>query len=214
MDKVDDTMNTEATLADSGFWPAVAWRYFEEKKYARTVEYCRRMLESQPHMVSGRIVLARAYYHAGQFDDALEQFKEVLRRDPLHLVALKYIGDLYFQKGEEAAAAAYYRRVMELDPYCECVSSPWPREHTEKTHTLTLRRGEEKTERKIKPRLREPAFVTETVADIYRDQGYYQLAEEVYNRLLESGYSNRIAEKLQTVRQMRGIKDTSNEKTP
>jgi predicted negative regulator of RcsB-dependent stress response len=40
------------------------------------------------------------------------------------------------------------------------------------------------------------AFVTETIGDLYREQGHYHQAREVYRQLLESSENPRLADKL------------------
>jgi len=108
-----DDMESETSLPASyrplvqkGYWPAVALEHFAEGKYAKAVDLCGRMLEQEPGVISGRVILARSLFHAGQFERAREQFVEVLKRDSKNLIALKYLGDIHFREGEEAAAMA------------------------------------------------------------------------------------------------------------
>ena len=191
--------NDTASLAKNGYWPAVAQQYFDEGKYARAVELCLRMLDEEPQVLSGRTILARALYHTGQIVQAREQFLKILKADADHLVALKYMGDILFRDREEAAAIAYYRRVFELDPACEGLSCSLSQRDVVQTTHLTIKRAAETSARRDKSPLREPAFVTETVGDIYRDQGYLQLAGEVYRRLLTVRVNDRVASKLKDV---------------
>ena len=158
-----------------------------------------RMLEQEPQVISGRVILARSLYHAGQYDRAREQFLEILKRDTNNLVAMKYLGDLYFREGQEAAAIAYFRRIFEIDPYCRGVYSSIARKEAEQIRQLTIKRPEETALNKRPLPLQEPAFITETVGDLYRDQGYFLLAGEVYRRLLVGAGNSRIAGKLKEV---------------
>jgi tetratricopeptide (TPR) repeat protein len=192
------TIETEAgnILAQQGYWPAVASEYFAEGNYSKAADLCMRMLENEPQVVSGRVILARSLYHAGQFRQAREQFVQVLKFDSDNLVALKYLGDVLFRAGEEAAAMAYYRRVFEIDPHTSGLKCAIEKAETVETRQLTIRRPSETVPvRKSRPLL-EPAFITETAGDIYREQGYFQLAREVYARLLQGRENNRIADKL------------------
>ena len=182
-------------LAQRGYWPAAAFQHFEQKKYSKAVDLCRRMLEKEP-LLSGRVILARAMFHAGEYRQAREEFARVLKVDASHLVALKYLGDIHFLEGEEAAAMAYYRRVQEIDPCGRGLACPIDRVEPTYTRQLALKRPAEMPVKKDREPLSEPAFVTETVGDIYRNQGYFRLAEIVYRRLLDGGGNNRIADKL------------------
>jgi len=196
-----------APLAEQGYWPAVALCYFDQGKYAKATDLCRRMLEREPQIISARVILARSLYQTGQFEPAKEQFFHVLREDATNLVALKYLGDIMFRDGEEAAAMAYYGRVFELDPCCAGLSCSLDRPDAIRTTHLTLKRPAETVVVRERPRFQEPAFITETVGDIYRDQGYWQLAGEVYRRLLDGNGNNRIADKLKGVEEKLGKKD-------
>ncbi len=202
------------SLAKNGYWPAVARQFFDAGKYARTVELCLRMLDEEPQVLSGRILLARALYHTGQMVQAREQFLEILKADANHLVALKYMGDILFRDGEEAAGIAYYRRVFEIDPACEGLACSLSQRDVVQTTHLTIKRAGETAARRDKSPLREPAFVTETVGDIYRDQGYLQLAGEVYRRLLHVHVNDRVAGKLKDVEEKlakgKGVYEDSN----
>jgi tetratricopeptide (TPR) repeat protein len=195
MEQNGSSMNS-TSLAEQGYWPAQADEYFAAGRYSRAVDLCLRKLDSGPEVISGRVILAKSLYHAGQFQQAREQFHEVLKFDATNLVALKYLGDILFREGEEASAMTYYRRIFEIDPHCGGLSCPMEKATTVETRQLTVRRAQETVVKERPTRLREPAFITETVGDIYRDQGYLHLAREVYCRLLDNRKDNRIAEKL------------------
>ncbi len=203
----------DSRLVRMGYWPAVADGLFAEGKYSKAVDLCQRMLDLEPNIVSGRVVLGKALYHAGRFGEAREQFVRVLRTDAANLVALKYLGDILYREGEEAAALAYYRRVLEIDPYCQGISCPIQQPEPDGTQQLTLKRPPGSAEKKTRSSLREPAFITETVGDIYRDQGYFQLARDVYRRLLERSDDSRIAEKLHDTEEKLQKKDGQHETT-
>lgn len=201
------------SLVSTGYWPAVADGLFVEGKYSKAVDLCQRMLDLEPNIVSGRVVLGKALYHAGRFSEAREQFVMVLRTDAANLVALKYLGDILYREGEQAAALAYYRRILEIDPYCRGISCPIRQPEPDGTRQLTLKRPPEAVEKKTRSTLREPAFITETVGDIYRDQGYLRLARDVYRRLLNRSDNSRIAEKLRDTEEKLQKKDGEHETT-
>lgn len=190
-----------AQLAQKGYAPAVAYRYFCDGKYSRAVDSCLKLLETNSELLSVRLILARSLYHSGQYDNARKQFLDILKADDENLRALKYLGDISFRDGQKATAMAYYRRILEIDRFCTGLSCEIHEQPAVslKTQPLTLKKGSEPVVSVRKKPLQEPAFVTETIADIYRDQGYYRLAEEVYHRLLASGNENRIAVKLRAV---------------
>jgi len=186
-------------LSRCGYWPAQAARFYEDGDFSRAVDLCLRRLEKEPDSISGRLILARSFYATGQYLPARDHFIQVLRLDADNLVALKFLGDLLYRDGEVAAAMSYYRRVMEIDPGGSGLSSSLSRPDKVETSKVTLRRAGEKVAPKKAGPLREPAFITETVGDIYLEQGYLRLAHEVYRRLAGSVENNRIAGKLRDI---------------
>lgn len=213
-DRLDDAMTSHGQpdqsaqsvtdrLASLGYWPARARKLLSQKKYALAAELCREHLESEPEIVSGRVIYGVALYHAGQTESSAEQFFSVLSRDPDNLVALKYLGDIKFASGDEIAAMTYYRRVQAIDPNgrgLQCIIRTRP---VEQTKTVTLKRPAE-TPKPSAP-LRNIPFYTETLADLYMAQGYPRLAAEVYRVLHVKNQTPRLAEKLaqaeQSIRQ-------------
>lgn len=198
-------------LAQKGYWPAVAGKYLDEGECAKAVDLCLRMLETDPRNVSGRTILARSLFLTGQFESARDHFMQILRWDAANLTALKYLGDILYHDGEKAAALTYYRRVLEIDPYCQGLSCQLESADRPSVRQLTIRRqGESMSNARPSP-LREPAFITETIGDIYREQGYLQLAREVYRRLLDSRENSRITEKLRETEEKLSKKENTNE---
>jgi tetratricopeptide (TPR) repeat protein len=195
-----DTDKSEATLtetlASEGYWVAQAARFLERGKYSDTVRLCREHLDDEPELTGGRLIYARALYLAGQVDSAGEQFYRVLARDPENIVALKYLGDIKFSEGDEPAAMANYRRVLEIDPCCHGLRSDLEVRPGSTTRTITLKRVDEKPLEESALGLRKIPFYTETMADLYMDQGYPRLAAEVFRHLLADNENPRLSEKL------------------
>ncbi|MEZ5358761.1 MAG: tetratricopeptide repeat protein [Candidatus Zixiibacteriota bacterium] len=198
MDENTVIVNCDDTLARKGYPPAIACNAFAKGEYAKAVDLCLQYMEKHPDSLSARLIMARSLYHAGEIDRARDHFQKALKLDANNLVALKYLGDILFADGQEAMAMSYYRRVFELDPHNTGMSCPVSRIEESRTRRVILK-GLPETIKPDKKPMREPAFVTETVGDIYRDQGYLELAGEVYRRLLTGSENNRIATKLREV---------------
>ena len=197
-------INTTDTLAATGYWPARAVKYFYQGKYSRAVELCKENLPHHTGPVSARLIYARALYHAGQLDSAAEQFFAVLALDTDNLVALKYLGDLNYKRGNELTAMSYYLRILELDPLCRGLKSDLtgrPGRSKETTRTITINRPGEKVPPKITPLLREIHFYTETVGDLYLAQGHSRLAAEDFRVLNNREQNPRLVEKLSRAEQ-------------
>jgi len=194
--KSDETDIVEV-LSSRGNPVAAAAGSLGEGKYSKAVEICREYLEEHPHLLSGRLILARALYHAGQTESAETQFYRVLAADPDNLVALKYLGDLKFAGGDEHGALANYRRVLEIDPYCGALCCSITLSAGETTRTITLKRPQEAgAVADVRQALREIPFYTETMGDLYLAQGYPRLAADVFRSLSETTQNPRITQKL------------------
>ena len=182
-------------LADQGYWVAIAARRLREGKYSEVVRLCGENLEADMTPLSARLIYAQALYRSGQIESATEQFHRVLSLDPENLVALKCLGDINHASGDDFAAMANYGRVMDIDPYCRGLKSEITQARARTTRTITLL-GRSETRTEPQDQLREIPFITETIGDLYLDQGHPRLAARVFRKLAESGSSPRIAEKL------------------
>ena len=60
--------------------------------------------------------LGSAYLQTGKIDDAIRAFKDLLQKEPNHPGALRYLGDIYFQRKDAAAAKEYYERLLRAEP--------------------------------------------------------------------------------------------------
>jgi tetratricopeptide (TPR) repeat protein len=185
-------------LATEGYWVAEAAKYLEQGKYSEAVRLCKENLDEEPDLTGGRLIYARALHLAGQIEPAGEQFYRVLSRDPENIVALKYLGDIRFSEGDEPSAMANYRRVLEIDSQCRGLKSDLEARPGATTRTITLKRSHETPPAVSVRGLRKIPFYTETMADLYMNQGYPRLAAEVFRHLLERNENPRLSEKLAT----------------
>ncbi len=184
------------SLSTRGYLPADAVRALESGKYSRAVELCREYLATHPHTSSVRLTYARALFHAGQIDTATDQFFEILTQDPDSGVALKYLGDIKFSQQDEYGAMALYARVLETDPDSRILQCRVEKRKAEMTRTITISHPPEIAASPRPAPTRTIHFYTETIADLYLDQGYPRLAAEVYYRLNEKNPNGRFKEKL------------------
>ncbi len=182
-------------LSSKGFWPALAMEYLLERRFSRAIELCQPRLKESPDVISGRIILARALLHSGQYEAAQEQFYKVLQIDPENLVALKHLGDLKFRTGDEILAFSLYSRIQQIAPFTRGIESLISDQPVDETKILTLYRKGEQPE-SSKEELRRIPFKTETLGDLLLAQGHPRLAIEVFRELEEKTQNPRIKEKL------------------
>jgi len=183
-------------LAAKGYWPARAARLLDEGKYSRAVELCRANLEYSPELLSARLIFGRALYHAGQTTSAAKQFHRVIAHDPDNVAALFYLANIRFGEGDEIGALEYFGRVLEIDPECRGLACRLTERVRQTTRTITLARPKVASAAETSPPLRRVAFVTETIGDLYLEQGHARLAAEVYRVLNQDSRNPRLADKL------------------
>lgn len=191
---VDQTYYDE--LKESGYWPTVAFDFLNRSLYSKAVEVCRENLDEQPNLISGRLIYARALYSAGQIESSRTQFNKVISIDPKNITALKYLGDLNFTENNIMGAMACYEKVLELNPNSKSLKSNLASGRLQSTSRITIVRSEESRNSDKETILREIPFYTETIGDLYLDQGFPRLAAEVFKRLESQQNNPRINDKL------------------
>lgn len=184
-------------MTEENYWPAIAADFVQRGKYSKAVEICRDNIKEKNQPLSGRLIYAQALFYAGQLESAENIFYDVLALDPENIAALKFIGDIKFAGGKEADAFHYYRKILSLDPHSRSLYSKLKKNTQDKTHTITLKRPEEKVVVKEDTRpKRDIPFYTETMGDLYLAQGFPQLARDVYAKLIKENSNSRLKEKL------------------
>ncbi|MGI9076404.1 MAG: tetratricopeptide repeat protein [Gemmatimonadaceae bacterium] len=88
----------------------------------RAIEMCRAHIPQQPGYISGHIVLGQALFDRGEMDEARQTFETALALDPENLIALRQMGDIARQRGENGVAEGWYQRLLDVDPQNEEIS--------------------------------------------------------------------------------------------
>jgi protein O-mannosyl-transferase len=112
----EETHKTTFKTAD--VHTALGQIYFDEKKYALTVENFEAALKIKPkEMQNLHWMLGAAYYYTGQYDAAIEESQFALdKSDNKNQFAQNIMGLCLAKKGDEAAARKRYETAMKLDP--------------------------------------------------------------------------------------------------
>lgn len=200
-----DTDNSKASdiLYEKGYWPARAARYLKEGKYSKVVELYKENLNNEKNSLSVLLIYGQALFQAGQLNTASEQFYKVLTIEPNNIVALKYLGDIKFAGGDTVSAFNLYKKILDIDPETKILINNLSNQKKEITHVITLKKGTEDISQQatIKPTRNIP-FYTETMADLYLEQGYPKLAFEVYQNLETKKSNSRISQKMTLTQEM------------
>jgi tetratricopeptide (TPR) repeat protein len=100
---------------------ALAHMYIQGELYAQAISEIKKVLEDDPNRQDMQVLLARAYFHAGQKTESAEICDQLLRRYPYCLDANRVLVELLPETDRGESAQAYRQRVHELDPYAAFV---------------------------------------------------------------------------------------------
>ena len=100
---------------------------YKSAKYEEAIDHFQKAVSLDPGLINARLYLATAYaqqYIPGadtednnrMAQQAIEQYKAVLERDPKNVNSVKGIAYLYLQMKKFEEAKQYYRKASELDP--------------------------------------------------------------------------------------------------
>ena len=100
---------------------------YKNAKYEEAINHFQQAVELDPTLLNARLYLATAFaqqYIPGadapdnnkMAEQAIDQYKEVLQRDPKNVNSVKGIAYLYLQMKQFDKAKEFYRKATELDP--------------------------------------------------------------------------------------------------
>ena len=100
---------------------------YKSAKYEEAIDHFQKAVSLDPGLINARLYLATAYaqqYIPGadtednnrMAQQAIDQYKAVLERDPKNVNSVKGIAYLYLQMKKFEEAKEYYRKASELDP--------------------------------------------------------------------------------------------------
>lgn len=80
------------------------------------VPYLYKAVKLMPDAVPYRFTLACALQSAGHLNEALENYKEILKRDPSLPDTYNNMGNIYLQKGDAIEAELHFQKALEKNP--------------------------------------------------------------------------------------------------
>src|SRR5579884_955210 len=98
------------------YFAPLANEYRKAGDLEQAIFICQEYLPQQPGHMSGHIVYGQALFELGRHAEAQTVFETALSLDPENLIALRHLGDIARQAGDNNAARVWYQRVLEADP--------------------------------------------------------------------------------------------------
>ena len=98
------------------YFAALANEYRKNGEFEQAIELCRAQLEQQPEHLSGRVVLGQALFDAFRYDEAREELTTAIQLDPENFIALRLLGELAAQDGDQETAREFFSRARDIEP--------------------------------------------------------------------------------------------------
>jgi tetratricopeptide (TPR) repeat protein len=148
----------------------------------RAVKLCREGLERFPDFASASILLGECLAELGDLEQAEQTLEKMAAEDSDNLRVLKRLAGLAERKGDKDKAQALYEQLGQQEAV-EAESYAAPEQPEGGTGALEPVEDDRAVAMEQDPG---ELFITHTLADIYRLQGHYEQAYEIYNKLIES----------------------------
>ena len=169
--------------------------------FEKAVEVCEKGVRHNPFYTSGYVVQGKCFFDMGATDASENPFLKALNLDENNLVALKYLGMIFVERGEAQRAREKFKHILALDPDNKEIMTKLEALREEELPaepvrlrevddegfegaTITLGGGDDTSNQ----------LATVTLADIYASQGYKDKAIRIYREVLDEHPSNELVQ--------------------
>lgn len=196
---------------------------------------CEKGLSDNPNYLSGNMTLAKIYFDKGEYQKSLEQTKKVTTFQVDNLMAQNLLLDLYIKLGDKNNALKLCDVISFLDPKNEGIlrkreeikkggliqAEIFEEEKEEEPEEikaaveeeLDLSDGQKEDNAEEEEHVEEKEFTTNTVAELYIKQGFYEKGFNIYKELLdESPNEGKLISKVNEIKGMIETKKAAEEK--
>ena len=170
-DEIDRYQEILARESSSLVFAALSEAYRKTNMLDQAITVCKKGLHHHPGFLSGRVALARAYVDKGETDRAAKELEKVILTAPDNLIAQGLLLAIYEEKGDWDNLEKTVHRILSVDPQDEKARKSWQTLRTQPTANENAAGGGT------------GEIVTQTLAEIYASQGYYDKAFDIYRKL-------------------------------
>ena len=171
VDEINRYQEILARESSSLVFAALSEAYRKTNMLDQAIAVCKKGLHHHPGFLSGRVALARAYVDKGETDRAAKELERVILTAPDNLIAQGLLLSIYEEKHDWDNLEKTVHRILSVDPQDEKARKSWQ----------TLRK--QPTTHENAPAAGSGEIVTQTLAEIYASQGYYDKAFDIYRKL-------------------------------
>lgn len=228
--EIDKLERKQAENPGGRYFVPLANAYRRAGYVDRAIAVLRQGMAKHPEYVSAHIILGRCYTDQGKMDSAHAEFDQVLSLDPQNLVALRTLGELAADAGEVDTARRWFGQLLSVDPMNEearrsldelgGAPAPAMESSIAELPTTTADPPQEPEDSgplaeifvptsfpaghaDSDPYAASESVVTETIAELYTRQGFYDRAIEVYRELIRrKGEEPKLLERLNRVERL------------
>lgn len=101
---------------NADYFESMAYCYMNLGNFAKSTEMLEKSLEKRPSSISVRYTLAESLYKGGQYQNAIDNWDQVLQIDNKNARALYMIGMSYQKMGQKDKGMALCDKAIEMDP--------------------------------------------------------------------------------------------------
>jgi tetratricopeptide (TPR) repeat protein len=167
LDEINRYQEILARESSSLVFAALSEAYRKRNMLDQAIAVCKKGLHHHPGFLSGRVALARAYVDKGETDQAAKELERVILAAPDNLIAQGLLLAIYEDNRDWDNLEKTVHRILSVDPQDEKATKSWQTLRSQPT-------GNDGGSGEI---------VTQTLADIYASQGYYDKAFDIYRKL-------------------------------
>ncbi len=103
-------------VQNADYFESVAYCYMNLGNFIKSTEMLEKSLEKRPSSISIRYTLAESQYKGGRYQDAINNWDQVLQSDNKNARALYMIGMCYQKMGQKDKGMALCDKAIEMDP--------------------------------------------------------------------------------------------------
>ncbi|MBY0478219.1 MAG: tetratricopeptide repeat protein [Chitinophagaceae bacterium] len=103
-------------VQNADYFESVAYCYMNIGNFAKSTEYLQKSLDKRPSSISIRYALAESQYKGGKYQDAIDNWDQILQVDNKNARSLYMIGLCYQKMGQKDKGMALCDKAIEMDP--------------------------------------------------------------------------------------------------
>lgn len=103
-------------VKNAEYYENLAYSYMNLGNFAKSTEMLEKSLEKRPYSITVRYALAESQYKGGKYQDAIDNWDQVLQLDNKNARALYMIGMSYQKMGQKDKGMALCDKAIEMDP--------------------------------------------------------------------------------------------------